>query len=51
MLFRRLYNLRHQLFQALVVCQNSEVVAEEILSPLLHRDSDGKQLPDISGGS
>lgn len=42
--------LGHQLSKAPMVSQNCETVAQEVLSPLAHGDSDGVQLLDVGGG-
>lgn len=36
LLFQRLYDLTHEVFEAFVINDDNEVVTEEIMSPFVH---------------
>ena len=51
LLLQSLNDLIHQVLQALMVGDDGERMAEEVVSPFANRRGDGMELPDVSGGA
>lgn len=49
MLFWSLNNLGEELLEAPMICDDGEMMAQEVLAPFFHGRSNREQLPNISG--